>query len=46
MVLVKISRQAESPQLMDNYVDALGYISIAKTITEAMLDEEVNGAWE
>ncbi len=46
MVLVKISRQAEMPQLMDNYVDAIGYVSIAKTITEAMLDEEVNGAWE
>jgi hypothetical protein len=44
MCLVKISRQAEDPRVADNYTDALGYIAIAKTITEAMQDED--GAWE
>jgi hypothetical protein len=44
MCLVKISRQAEDPRVNDNYTDALGYIAIAKTITEAMQDED--GAWE
>jgi hypothetical protein len=44
MCLVKISRQAEDPGVADNYKDALGYIAIAKTITDAMQDE--NGAWE
>ena len=44
MCLVKISRQAEDPRVTDNYTDALGYIAIAKTITEAMQDED--GAWE
>jgi hypothetical protein len=28
--------------VLDNYTDALGYIAIAKTITDAMQDE---GAW-
>ena len=44
MCLVKISRQAEDPGVSDNYKDALGYIAIAKTITDAMQDED--GAWE
>jgi len=44
MCLVKISRQAENPGVSDNYKDALGYIAIAKTITEAMQDDD--GAWE
>jgi len=44
MCLVKISRQAEDPGVVDNYKDALGYIAIAKTITDAMQDED--GAWE
>ena len=43
MCLVKISRQAEDPGVVDNYTDALGYIAIAKTITEAMQDED--GVW-
>jgi hypothetical protein len=43
MCLVKISRQAEDPRVDDNYTDALGYIAIAKTITEAMQDED--GVW-
>jgi len=43
MCLVKISRQAEDPRVDDNYKDALGYISIAKTITDAMQDED--GVW-
>ena len=43
MCLVKISRQAEDPRVEDNYKDALGYISIAKTITDAMQDED--GVW-
>ena len=43
MCLLKISRQAEDPRVDDNYKDALGYISIAKTITDAMQDED--GAW-
>jgi hypothetical protein len=43
MALVKISRQAEDSRVLDNYTDALGYIAIAKTITDAMQDE---GAWE
>lgn len=42
MALVKISRQAEDSRVLDNYTDALGYIAIAKTITDAMQDE---GAW-
>ena len=44
MCLVKISRQAEDPRVADNYKDALGYIAIAQTITDAMQDED--GAWE
>ena len=44
MCLLKISRQAQDPRVDDNYTDALGYIAIAKTITEAMQDED--GAWE
>jgi len=43
MALVKISRQAEDPRISDNYTDALGYVAIAKTITEAMQDED--GVW-
>jgi hypothetical protein len=43
MCLVKISRQAQNPGVADNYTDALGYIAIAKTITEAMQDED--GVW-
>jgi hypothetical protein len=42
MCLVKISRQAEDPRV-DNYTDALGYLAIAKTVTEAMQDED--GVW-
>ncbi len=41
MALVKISRQAEDPGVLDNYKDALGYIAISKTITDAMQDEDV-----
>ena len=44
MALVKISRQAEDPRIDDNYTDALGYIAIAKTVTEAMQDED--GVWK
>ena len=44
MCLVKISRQVEDPGHADNYKDALGYIAIAKTITDAMQDDD--GAWE
>ena len=43
MCLVKISRQAEDPRVDDNYKDALGYIAIAKMVTEAMQDED--GVW-
>ena len=43
MALVKISRQAEDPRVDDNYTDALGYLAIAKTVTEAMQDED--GVW-
>ena len=43
MCLVKISRMAEDARVTDNYTDALGYIAIAKTITEAMQDED--GVW-
>jgi len=39
MALVKISRQAEDPTILDNYEDCLAYISIAKTITDAMSDD-------
>jgi len=39
MALVKISRQAEDPKVLDNYEDCLAYISIAKTITDAMSDD-------
>ena len=44
MCLLKISRQAQDPRVNDNYTDALGYIAIAKTITEAMQDED--GVWK
>ena len=44
MCLLKISRQAQDPRVADNYTDALGYIAIAKTITEAMQDED--GVWK
>jgi hypothetical protein len=44
MCLVKISRMAEDARVTDNYTDALGYIAIAKTITEAMQDED--GVWK
>ena len=39
MALVKISRQAEDPTKLDNYEDCLAYISIAKSITDAMSDD-------
>jgi hypothetical protein len=44
MSLVKISRQAEDPGVIDNYTDAIGYMAIANTITEAMQD--AGGAWD
>ena len=44
MCLLKISRQAQDPRVDDNYTDALGNIAIAKTITEAMQDED--GEWK
>ena len=44
MCLLKISRQAQDPRVDDNYTDALGYIAIAKTITDAMQDED--GVWK
>ena len=39
MALVKISRQAEDPAILDNYEDCLAYVAIAKSITDAMQDE-------
>ena len=39
MALVKISRQAEDPAYLDNYEDAIAYLSIAKSITDAMQDD-------
>ena len=39
MALVKISRQAEDPTKLDNYEDCLAYVSIAKSITDAMSDD-------
>ena len=39
MALVKISRQAEDPAILDNYEDCLAYVAIAKNITDAMQDE-------
>ena len=39
MALVKISRQAEDPAYLDNYEDAIAYLSIGKSITDAMQDE-------
>lgn len=42
MALVKISRSVESPELDDNYKDALAYISIAKTCHEAMQDNALD----
>jgi hypothetical protein len=44
MSLVKISRQAEDARIVDNYTDAIGYMAIANTITEAMQD--VEGVWK
>ena len=39
MALVKISRQAEDPGVIDNYKDAIAYMSIAKTCTDGMQDD-------
>jgi len=39
MALVKISRQVEDPAYLDNYEDAIAYLSIGKSITDAMQDE-------
>ena len=39
MALVKISRQAEDPAYIDNYEDAIAYLSICKSITDAMQDD-------
>ena len=39
MALVKISRQAEDPAILDNYEDCLAYVAIAKNITDAMQDD-------
>ena len=39
MALVKISRQAEDPSIVDNYEDCLAYVAIAKSITDAMQDD-------
>jgi len=39
MALVKISRQAEDPAVLDNYEDCLAYVAIAKNITDAMQDD-------
>ena len=40
MALVKISRQAEDAAHLDNYEDAIAYLAIAKTITDAMQDDK------
>jgi hypothetical protein len=39
MALVKISRQAEDPSYLDNYEDAIAYLAISKSITDAMQDD-------
>jgi len=39
MALVKISRQAEDVSKLDNYEDAIAYLSIGKSITDAMQDD-------
>jgi hypothetical protein len=39
MALVKISRQAENVAHVDNYEDAIAYLAIAKTVTDAMQDD-------
>jgi hypothetical protein len=39
MALVKISRQAEDAAYLDNYEDAIAYLAIAKSITDAMQDD-------
>ncbi len=39
MALVKISRQAEDAAHLDNYEDAIAYLAIAKSITDAMQDD-------
>ncbi len=39
MALVKISRQAEDPAYLDNYEDAIAYLAIGKSITDAMQDD-------
>ena len=38
MALVKISRSVESPEIDDHYKDAIAYLSISKTVHEAMQD--------
>ena len=38
MALVKISRQAEDAAHLDNYEDAIAYLAIAKSVTDAMQD--------
>jgi len=44
MALLKISRSVESPELQDNYTDALAYIGISKTCHEYMQDKDFD--WE
>ncbi len=39
MALVKISRQAEDAAYLDNYEDAIAYLAISKSITDAMQDD-------
>ena len=39
MALVKISRQAEDAAHLDNYEDAIAFLAIAKSITDAMQDD-------
>ena len=39
MALVKISRQAEDAAHLDNYEDAIAYLAIAKSVTDAMQDD-------
>jgi hypothetical protein len=42
MLLVKVSRSVESPEIDDHYKDAIAYLAIAKTCHEAMQDSALD----
>jgi hypothetical protein len=44
MVMLKLSRSVESPEIIDHYQDAIAYVAISKTCHEYMQDKDFE--WE